>query len=76
MAGGIGLAPLRPVIYRLLAERDRFAEVAILYGTRSPADILFRSELENWRQRLDVTSKSPSTTLPRAGMAMSAWSPR
>ena len=55
MAGGIGLAPLRPVIYRLLAERDRFAEVAILYGTRSPADMLFRSELESWRQRLDVT---------------------
>jgi len=55
MAGGIGLAPLRPVIYRLLAERERFADVAILYGTRSPADILFRSELESWRQRLDVT---------------------
>jgi NAD(P)H-flavin reductase len=55
MAGGIGLAPLRPVIYRLLAERDRFADVAILYGTRSPADILFRNELESWRQGLDVT---------------------
>ena len=37
VAGGIGLAPLRPVIYRLLAERERFGEVAILYGTRSPA---------------------------------------
>lgn len=54
LAGGIGLAPLRPAIYRLLAERERFGEVAILYGTRSPADILFRSEVESWRQRLDV----------------------
>lgn len=54
LAGGIGLAPLRPAIYRLLAERDRFGEVAILYGTRSPADILFRNEIEAWRARLDV----------------------
>ncbi len=54
VAGGIGLAPLRPAIYRLLAERERFGEVAILYGTRSPSDILYRSEVESWRQRLDV----------------------
>ena len=54
VAGGLGLAPLRPAIYRLLAERERFARVAILYGTRSPADILYPSELERWRRRLDV----------------------
>jgi NAD(P)H-flavin reductase len=54
IAGGIGLAPLRPVIYRLLAERHRFDRVVILYGTRSPDDILFRQELESWRQRLDI----------------------
>ncbi|MCP4384457.1 MAG: Ni/Fe hydrogenase subunit gamma [Hyphomicrobiales bacterium] len=54
LAGGIGLAPLRPVIYRLLAERQRYGRVAILYGTRSPADILYRRQVESWRQRLDV----------------------
>jgi NAD(P)H-flavin reductase len=54
VAGGLGLAPLRPAIYRLLAERDRYGHVALLYGTRSPADILFRSEIERWRRRLDT----------------------
>ncbi len=54
VAGGLGLAPLRPAIYRLLAERKRFGRIALLYGTRSPADILYPRELEHWRGRLDV----------------------
>ncbi|MCB1487767.1 MAG: FAD/NAD(P)-binding protein [Bauldia sp.] len=54
IAGGIGLAPLRPVIYRLLGDRDRYDRVSILYGTRSPDDILYLDELEAWRSRLDV----------------------
>lgn len=54
MAGGLGLAPLRPALYRLLAERGRYGQVTLLYGTRSPTDILFRRELETWRRRLDL----------------------
>lgn len=54
VAGGLGLAPLRPAIYRLLAQRRRYGRVTLLYGTRSPDDILFRRELERWRRRLDV----------------------
>jgi len=54
IAGGLGLAPLRPALYRLLAERQRYGRVVLLYGTRSPADILFRRELESWRRRLDL----------------------
>jgi len=54
VAGGLGLAPLRPAIYRLLAERDRYGRIAVLYGTRSPPDILFRREIERWRRRLDI----------------------
>jgi NAD(P)H-flavin reductase len=54
IAGGLGLAPLRPALYRLLAERERYGRLALLYGTRSPADILFRRELESWRRRLDL----------------------
>jgi len=55
LAGGLGLAPLRPAIYRLLAERDRYGKIAILYGTRNPRDILFHRELESWRRRLEAT---------------------
>ena len=54
VAGGLGLAPLRPAIYRVLANRERYGRVVLLYGTRSPADILYRQELERWRRRLDV----------------------
>jgi NAD(P)H-flavin reductase len=54
VAGGLGLAPLRPALYRLLAERDRYGEIVLLYGTRSPNEILFRREIEAWRRRLDI----------------------
>lgn len=54
VTGGIGLAPLRPVIYQLLSEREQFGKINILYGTRSPADILYKKELERWRKRFDL----------------------
>lgn len=54
VAGGIGLPPLRPAIYRILSKREKYGKVVLLYGTRTPADILFRSELERWRARLDL----------------------
>jgi NAD(P)H-flavin reductase len=54
VAGGIGLAPLRPAIYRLLSQREKFGKVVLLYGARSPNDILFRRELEQWRSRFDL----------------------
>jgi len=54
VAGGIGLAPLRPAIYHLLANRRRYGRVVILCGARSPQDILYRRELEKWRSRFDL----------------------
>ena len=54
IAGGLGLAPLRPAIYRILADRPRYGRVALLYGTRSPDDILYQHEIERWRRRLDI----------------------
>ncbi len=54
VAGGIGLAPLRPAIYSLLANRKRFGRIAVLYGSRSPRDLLYRRELERWRGRFDL----------------------
>jgi len=50
VAGGIGLAPLRPLIYSVLANRERYGRVILVYGGRSPADLLFRNELEAWRE--------------------------
>ncbi|WP_348983893.1 FAD/NAD(P)-binding protein [Methylosinus sp. C49] len=54
VAGGLGLAPLRPALYRLFAEREKYGRILLLFGARSPADILFRDELEAWRGRLDI----------------------
>ncbi|HEY0838070.1 MAG TPA: FAD/NAD(P)-binding protein [Azospirillum sp.] len=54
-AGGVGLAPLRPAIYRVLAEREKFGNVVILYGARTPEDILFPKELQGWRSRFDTS---------------------
>ena len=54
LAGGIGLAPLRPAIHELLSHRERFGKVVILYGARTPDDMLYRRQLEQWRARFDV----------------------
>jgi NAD(P)H-flavin reductase len=55
VAGGIGLPPLRPVIYHVLAHREQYRSLVLLYGGRSPGELVFREEVERWRSRLDVT---------------------
>ncbi len=55
VAGGVGLAPLRPAIYQAMANRDRFGKVVVLYGARTPEDILFKKEVERWRGRFDMS---------------------
>lgn len=54
VAGGLGLAPLRPLIRRILRRRDDYGEVAVLVGSRTPADLLHRRELAGWQERADL----------------------
>jgi NAD(P)H-flavin reductase len=54
VTGGIGLAPLRPALYHLMAHREKFRKIALLYGARTPEDILYRRELERWRSKFDL----------------------
>ncbi|MBI4559118.1 MAG: FAD/NAD(P)-binding protein [Candidatus Hydrogenedentes bacterium] len=54
VTGGIGLAPLRPALYYVLANRTQYGRVVLLYGARTPGDILYRRELESWRGKLDL----------------------
>ena len=54
VAGGIGLAPLRPALYYLLSHRASYGRVALLYGARTPEDLLYTHELEEWRGRFDM----------------------
>jgi len=52
--GGLGLAPLRSLINQVLDERSSFGRVIILYGARSPSELLFKDELKTWGERDDV----------------------
>ena len=54
VGGGVGLAPLRPAITQVLAQREHFGKVTLLYGARTPSDMLFSDELASWRARFDV----------------------
>jgi NAD(P)H-flavin reductase len=54
IAGGLGLAPLRSVLYHIVAHRTQFGVVTLLYGARRPEDILYPSEVEHWRQSLEI----------------------
>ena len=58
VAGGLGLAPLRPAILHALEHRDDYDRVVVLYGARTPEDMLFRRELERWRGRFDTTVRA------------------
>lgn len=51
VAGGIGLAPLRPVIYEVLRHRKEYGRLVVLYGARSPRDLLYRKELALWARQ-------------------------
>lgn len=48
VAGGLGLAPTRPIVYWALAHLDRLQGVDLLYGARSPDQILYAEELSRW----------------------------
>lgn len=54
VAGGIGLPPLRSLIWNVLDERDRFGRVTILYGARTPSDLVYPRELELWSRERGV----------------------
>lgn len=54
VAGGIGLAPLRPALYHLLLHRGLYGRVVLLYGARTPQDMLYARELREWRSRFDL----------------------
>lgn len=54
VAGGLGLAPLRPAIAALRARRERFRRISILIGCRTPEDLFFLQDIEDWRGRPDI----------------------
>ncbi len=70
VAGGLGFAPLRPVVYDVLRHRREYGRVWVLVGARTPDDLLFRRELAGWATRDDLRVLA---TVDRAG---SDWTGR
>ncbi|MGD8868279.1 MAG: FAD/NAD(P)-binding protein [Gemmatimonadales bacterium] len=54
-AGGLGMAPLRSLLWYAIDNRDRFGRITLMYGSRTPADMLFRDELVSLVDRPDMT---------------------
>ena len=55
--GGVGLAPLRPAIYHLMRHRKDYGRVHLLYGSRTPGDLLYSHEYDTWRDHdIEVTT--------------------
>ena len=67
LAGGVGLAPLKPLIDELCRDRDLYAGVHVLYGARDPDNVIFASEVDNWQHRLDVQVSVDSADLSWQG---------
>jgi sulfhydrogenase subunit gamma (sulfur reductase) len=54
VAGGIGLPPLRSLIWNVLDRRPEFGSVTVLYGARTPTDLVYKDELQAWSARDDM----------------------
>jgi len=53
--GGIGLPPLRGALYHIIRNREKYGKVTLLYGARTPKDLMFPDEYENWQKaNIDV----------------------
>lgn len=76
LAGGLGLAPLRPVIYAFIKQRDRFGSISLLIGARNPHTVLYAQELEAWAQagiHIEITVDQPQTTNAPIPSQLRAW---
>ncbi len=78
VCGGIGLAPLRPAIYYLLRHRALFNRMILLYGARTPDDVLYREELRSWKSRSDfqvllTVDRPDSSWLESTGLVTSLF---
>ncbi|MFX0040920.1 MAG: FAD/NAD(P)-binding protein [Promethearchaeota archaeon] len=54
VAGGLGVIPLRSILYYVLDNRDQFKQIFFLYGTRTPDEFLFKTEFFQLKQREDI----------------------
>jgi NAD(P)H-flavin reductase len=54
IGGGLGLAPLRPLMFHILANRQKYGHIQLIYGARTPDDLCYIPDLDEWEDRRDV----------------------
>lgn len=54
IGGGIGMAPIRTIMLHLLERKEDYGKISLLYGARSPVDMAYSYELEDWKQNPDL----------------------
>jgi NAD(P)H-flavin reductase len=79
IAGGLGLAPLRPAVYHALVRRSAYRRVSLLVGARAPEELLFRKELERWQDQGDIdvrvtVDRAPGDWKGRVGVVVALLS--
>lgn len=65
IAGGLGIAPLRPALLELIAHKSQFRDITLLYGTKKPDEMIFHKDLESWRKqgmKIEMTVDKPDET--------------
>ena len=50
VAGGVGLAPLRSALYHLAANKHLYGKITLLFGTRTPEDMIYKDDIEQWKK--------------------------
>ncbi|MCC6446717.1 MAG: FAD/NAD(P)-binding protein [Armatimonadetes bacterium] len=68
VAGGIGLAPLRPFIMHVFASRPRYGKLEIFYGARTPSDLLFTDEFAAWQSQPGTRMLFSVDKVPEGGV--------
>lgn len=69
VAGGIGMAPLKSSINHVIYNKGDFGKITILYGARTPADLLFKEEFDKWSKECNFLVTVESTKLPNGGLS-------
>ncbi|MGA8664296.1 MAG: FAD/NAD(P)-binding protein [Thermoplasmata archaeon] len=64
VAGGLGLPPLRPALYEMLRHREKYGRIEVIYGARTPKDLVYYDQIQEWRTRSDLRFQ---TTVDSAG---------
>ncbi len=54
IGGGIGLAPLRPLIFYILENREKYKDLTVLYAAKTPQDLCYKYDLKDWEKLGDI----------------------